>query len=131
MSDEQEVTDHNEERIRLSVELDETMRECTKREKRMASIEEEILQINYQLDKLRKSPGILNGDARVIVSREAFKRSLLLKLDRQKVLLVEANDEVLRARERKEMIEQDIEDSEDSVVDVEEIVESNGENETP
>ena len=92
-------------RDQLMRELEATEEELILREKKLALLDDEILQYRYRLEALGQEASVLIGDALSITAREALRAQLEEKIHMRSRSRVEVEGDVERARERKESIE--------------------------
>lgn len=82
--------------------------ELAEREARLLVAENEILEIKFRLEGASLRRELIKGDVLGIRAAEEFRRSMAAKLTRSEALRLEILREVKMARDRKNMIEEEI-----------------------
>ena len=93
---------------KLKDELARTVQELNARQARLLAAETELASVRYKLERLRQGARA-RVDVAALKSQEAYRRVVLEKYEKARRQREECVAEVARARERKELIEADIE----------------------
>lgn len=102
------VSEQEQQRQALRDELGRTLHELSARQTKLATIEEELTSLRYQLERIRSSPGACTV-ASTLIAQEAFRRRLQERLQQVESQRKECVAEVERAKERREAVQSDLE----------------------
>ena len=99
------------EREDLERELQEVLRELGRRELLVAELEKKLVRCRFELEGMEQGRLIRSGEALAVMQGQAHRRSLQKELAALERKRAEAAEDVRRARERKVIVEGELERS--------------------
>lgn len=98
-----------EEAQRTAADLEKVLRELRSREERLADLEKRCAEMELKLREWSLERVVKLGDVRQVRMAEQFRGKIGADFERLSAARSEARDDVERARERKRMLEQELE----------------------
>lgn len=88
--------------------LQEVRDELQRREQKLAVIQEELGRLRFRLEEVSMTRSLLEGNASKLAAGESFRAKLRGQIRKREAEVVEIRSEIVRARERRAMIESEI-----------------------
>ncbi len=104
-----DVIGQDEEERRLREELTKTLQELSLRQAKLAMVDKELLGLRYKMERLRQGTR-LRSSTSILMAQEAYRCSLEEKIGRGQLRRKECLADVERARERRQMVEKDLDE---------------------